>query len=239
MAVQPLGGSAAACVDGTCALAVGVNIIRVVTLAEDDLSTLTYTIVVTRAAPSAAAPSEVLLHDNGTGSTHQIVNQTGSGSPLFTMQLQLPSGAYSGTMGPEDIFYLIYTEVLSPTGDLTAAPAGLKFAGNVFTLDAFFNDNLLPGYVFPVPFTLVLTYDAALLGEIDEESLELRYWNVRDNSWSYDGLEFVAHDAANTITYKIYHLTEFSWFAQADPTALEPWPQGVPGRLLIPSVRGD
>jgi hypothetical protein len=237
--VEPLGGSAADCPDANCPLVVGVNVIRVTALAEDGVTRITYTLVVTREAPTDAAPSEVLMHDNTAGSTHEIVNETSSGSPLFTMQVQIPAGAHGGEMDPGDIFYIIYTEILSPTGNLTTPPAGLQFAGNVFTLEAFFNDQWLDGYTFEKPVTLVLSYDEALLGGLLENTLELRYWDAESGTWSSEGIVVTRDPVTNTITVTLTRAGEFSWFGLGDPTSLTPWPQGKAGRLLLPVLSGN
>jgi hypothetical protein len=105
------------------------------------------------------------------------------------------------------------------------------FAGNIFTLEAFFNNVNLEEYVFGEPFTITLSYDPALLGGVDEETLVLYYWDEESESWAQDGLTFVSRDpVANTVTYTIAHLTQFSWFAEDSGwTYYFPWvPQFLP-----------
>ena len=97
-------------------------------------------------------------HRRRTGQTGEapqiglVDNQNGSTLPFtdhgFENVIQLPAGSYTGTMGPKDIFFLVYTVILTPTGDVNQPPHALRFGNIVFDLSAFFNYNLLPGYRF-------------------------------------------------------------------------------------------
>ncbi|MCB0025984.1 MAG: hypothetical protein KDD91_23295, partial [Caldilinea sp.] len=150
--------------------------------------------------------------------------------------IQLPAGSYTGTMGPKDIFFLVYTVIMTPTGDVNQPPHALRFGNIVFDLSAFFNYNLLPGYRFPTPITLDLTYDPALLGGLSEATLELFYWDGA--AWSSDGITLLARDTANhKITLSLAHLSEIAVFGSA-PTALEPGDEPDLGavRLYLPVV---
>jgi len=162
--------------------------------------------------------ADVLVHDNETGSSHVLTNDFMGENPLFTMNLQLPAGAYGGTLDSEDIFYLLYTEILTPTAEVSIPPSGFQFAGNIFTLEAFLNELNLPNFVFGEPITLTLSYDEALLGDMDESTLMLYYWDEDTQTWDQSGLTEVRRDlVANTVTYRVAHLTQFSWFAEDAP----------------------
>jgi len=162
--------------------------------------------------------ADVLVHDNETGSSHVLTNDFMGENPLFTMNLQLPAGAYGGTLDSEDIFYLLYTEILTPTAEVATPPSGFQFASNVFMLEAFFNNQNLPNYVFGEPITLILSYDEALLGDMDESTLMLYYWDEDTQRWDQSGLTEVNRNLiANTVTYRVAHLTQFSWFVEDAP----------------------
>jgi hypothetical protein len=47
------------------------------------------------------------------------------------VNIELPGGFYTGTVLEKDIFYLGYTSVTPPTGDITQAPDGLRFCNYV------------------------------------------------------------------------------------------------------------
>src|SRR5690606_16520007 len=139
----------------------------------------------------------------------------------------------------KDIFYLVYTVIMTPTGDVTQSPHALRFGNIVFDLSAFFNHNLLPGYRFPAPVTLELVYDPAMLGGLSESTLELFYWDGA--AWSSDGIALLARDTANQkITISLAHLSELAVFGSA-PTALEPGdePTGESSRIYLPVVALD
>ncbi|MBX3010841.1 MAG: cadherin-like beta sandwich domain-containing protein [Caldilineaceae bacterium] len=161
---------------------------------------------------------DVLLQDNQAGSTHTLTNALKGTTPLFTMELQLPPNTYTGVLNERDIFYLLYTEILTPTAEVMTPPNSLQFAGNIFTLEAFLNDLNLENFVFGEPIRLTLQYDEALLEEIEEASLVLYYWDTDTQSWEQSGLTEVGRDLeANTVTYLVAHLTQFSWFGTTPP----------------------
>ncbi len=171
--------------------------------------------VVVVAKEKSGQAGDVLVQNNATGSTHQLTNYQVNDKTLFTMNLQLPAGTYSGPLSSEDIFYLLYTEILTPTTETSTPPSGFQFAGNTFTLEAFLNELKLPNLVFGEPITLTLSYDEALLENIDEATLMLYYWDEESQSWEQSGLTEISRDlTANTVTYRIAHLTQFSWFGE-------------------------
>jgi hypothetical protein len=170
-------------------------------------------VVVTRVDQSNAPEVSVILSDTTTNLSFNAGN----------VNLVVPPGSYNGPMGPTDIFYIAYTEIVTPTANTTILPGGLRFAGKIFTLEAFFNNIELDNYVFPQPVTLTVRYDPSQINELRPETLSLFYWDEATQRWSQDGLTFVSRDTENhTITYLVAHFTEFAYFGSSTPTALEP-----------------
>ena len=110
-------------------------------------------------------PPQIGVVDNGTGSTLNFTN--GSFDVLF----QAPAGSYSGTLESKDIFYLAYTRVVTPTGNVNLEPHGFKFGNIVFAVSAYLNGEKLEHYQFPYPITVIVDYDPVLLGDLHEETL--------------------------------------------------------------------
>ena len=160
-----------------------------------------------------------------------------------TATLIMPPGAYNGTagpLGPRDVFYIVFTEIVTPAANVEVSPApALSFAGKVFTLDAFFNNLVLDNYVFPSPVEFTIAYDPTRLNGLAAETLQLFYWDVDTQQWSQDGLTFVSNDTVNhMITYRVAHFTEFSYFGSGTPSALEPEmePQ-IDNWIYLPAVQ--
>jgi len=54
----------------------------------------------------------------------------------------VPPDAYDGSagpLGPTDIFFVAFTEIVTPSMHIATPPGGLRFAGKSYTLEAFFN----------------------------------------------------------------------------------------------------
>ena len=182
-------------------------------------------VVVSARDVTGVAP-QIGVVDNESGSTHDF----DSGS--FQVQVQMPAGSYPGPLGEKDIFYLVYTEVVTPTGDVNQPPGSFTWAGMVFHLSAFVNGTDLGHFEFPQPVTLVIAYDPALLGELSEQLLTPYYWN--STTWVNDGMSITHIDTtAHRITIQIWHLSEFALFSQP--------PLDFPSYLYLPVVtnRGD
>ena len=151
------------------------------------------------------------------------------------LRLDLPAGFYTGTLDVTDIFYFVYAQVVTPTGNTSQAPGGLKFGNFVFDLSAYVNGAPLTHLQFGMPVTLTITYDLALLGGLRAETLTLLYWD--GVAWSAEGITVAARDPVNhTITVVLAHLSEFGLFASA-PTALEPGEEpNLTPRIYLPVV---
>lgn len=197
------------------------------------LDTFTYTVEDSRGARATAqiavvvtaqkdsATPQVVLVDNTKVTTATFISR------VVSVQISLPPGSYNGSagpLGPNDIFYIAYTEILTPTASVTTPPAALNFAGHIFTLDAFFNTTKLADYVFPQPITVTVSYEPNEINDLDPATLQLYYWNTKavPPVWTDDGLSLVARDTvAHTITYQIAHLTEFAFFGKPQPAAFQ------------------
>ncbi len=162
---------------------------------------------------------------------HAVFSDTHTSTTLET-----PVDVYTGTLTAKDIFYLVYTPIITPTGDIHQEPGGFRFGSFIFDLNAYLNDQHLPGYVFPEPITLTITYDPALLGGLVESSLVVYYWN--GTSWDDDGITLVSRNTTDHIvTIRLAHLSELAFFASA-PTALDPGgePDEHAAHLYLPAV---
>ena len=65
-------------------------------------------------------------------------------------------------LGDMDIFYLAYTPVITPTGDVTQPPGAFSFAGMIFHLSAFVDGTDLGHFEFLSPVTLDIASDPVL-----------------------------------------------------------------------------
>ncbi len=177
--------------------------------------------VVVSAVDATGHAPQIGVIDNEAGSTHDF------DSGRFQTQVQVPAGSYPTPLGDKEIFYLAYTQVVTPTGDVTQPPGAFTFAGMLFHLSAFVNGTDLGHYEFPSPLTLVIAYDPALLGDLSELLLTPFYWN--GTAWVNDGMSITHIDTtAHRITIQIWHLSEFAFFARP--------PQTTPSYLFLPAV---
>ncbi len=161
-------------------------------------------VIVTNPAEGKAAP-EVKVIDNG---SENVLNLNG-------VKLTLPTGAYSGTLAVNDVFYIVFTEVITPGAHVAVSPgANYQYAGRSFILQAYLNKQLLADYAFPKELTLSVSYDPARMSGLDEKTTLLYYWNEATGAWSESGLTRLAIDiTAHTISYRVAHFTEFALFA--------------------------
>jgi len=131
-----------------------------------------------------------------------------TGADGMTTTIKVPPGAVT------EPTQLAYTSV--PT--ITCSLPGFVFAGRAFRLEAHRNSALHPGLVFEKPVTVTIHYTEANVAGLDENRLELRYWN--GSAWSTDGIIVVKRDTANNrLVVTVAHLSEFAMFAkeQQDP----------------------
>jgi hypothetical protein len=99
---------------------------------------------------------------------------------------------------------LVLTAVETPT-----VPSGFAFAGHAFTLEAYSGDDLLPGFLFETPVTLTIEYTDADVAGLDENTLELHFWD--GIGWSTDGIVVVERDTeGNRLVALVDHLSQFA-----------------------------
>ena len=121
----------------------------------------------------------------------------------MTITVEIPPGAVTKPT------QLAYTSI--PT--ITCSLPGFVFAGRAFRLEAHRNSALHSGLVFEKPVTVTIHYTEANVAGLDENRLELRYWNGR--AWSTDGIIVVKRDTANNrLVVTVAHLSEFAMFAK-------------------------
>lgn len=202
--------------------------------------TLTYTVRDGRGNQDDAQVFVAVTPSNSNLGTPETapVDPTLGGTVIFTgtngiVEVELPAGFITNTLGPRDIFYLIYTRIYTPTANTESPPPGLTFANFEFDLSAYLNDVKLENLVFTQPITFTITYSPALLNDVSPASLELWYWDGA--AWSTDGIVIVSQDLfANTITFTVAHLTQFAFFGTV-PTALDPNEEpGFFARIYLP-----
>jgi hypothetical protein len=90
----------------------------------------------------------------------------------------VPADAYDGSagpLGPTDIFFVAFTEIVTPAVHIATPPGGLRFAGKSYTLEVFFNQTPLEHYQFPQPLTILIGYTPA--DGMNAESLQIFYWD--------------------------------------------------------------
>ena len=105
-----------------------------------------------------------------------------------TVSVELPAGFYTGTVTDEDVLFLTYSELITPTPNVLLPPNSLLFGGIIFTLDLFLNNVHLEPYVFPVPVTVTISYDPALLNGFDRGVIDplLLEWGDVGERWHHD-----------------------------------------------------
>jgi hypothetical protein len=127
------------------------------------------------------------------------------------LRLELPAGIYTGTLTSKDVFYLAFTQVTTPTGDIDVGIGGMRFSGIVFELDAYLNGTALEHFSFGQPITVTFAYDPVILGNLPEEQLSLYSWD--GSQWTADGISIIGRDSLrHTFTIQLAHLTEFAFF---------------------------
>jgi len=128
---------------------------------------------------------------------------------LGQLKLQLPLGAISQSM------------VLTTTPLVTVShlPTGLLFANHAFTLQPYlYGLALTTTFTFSQPITLTFSYRDEDITNLDESTLELRYWDGQ--AWTTNGITRLSHDReANVIQFTLSHLSDFALFGQAKTAA--------------------
>jgi thermitase len=121
----------------------------------------------------------------------------------MSVTIEIPAGAVA------EPTQLAYASL--PT--ITGSPPDFSFAGRAFSLDAYRDGVETPGLVFGQPITVTIDYTSADVAGLDENTLELRYWD--GGSWSADGIMVVERNVtAKRLVTQVEHLSEFATFAK-------------------------
>ncbi len=138
--------------------------------------------------------------------------------------LQLPAGAV-------DQPTTLQVTLLEPPTDL---PAALRFAGQIFAIDAYQEGGATAGLIFQQPVTLTLTYTDAAVNELDEAKLLFYFFNPSTATWQTDGIVVTErHPARNQLVITLAHLTDFGLF-ETEAALL-----AQPDQLYLPLIRAS
>ena len=151
-----------------------------------------------------------------------------------TTTVEVPSGAFSVTLGPTDTLAIVFQPVVTPTGSVNlppaarlagaaaaetapeAAPINLEFRWSKlsFWLDSLLNGRSLGRVGLRKPLTFVIGYDPRLMANLNAGTLLPYYWT--GSAWSQEGITVVARSVdANRITFTVDRIVgELSFFAR-------------------------
>jgi thermitase len=146
----------------------------------------------------AVVADEVITVSPSRAASIVVPGQAGS-----SVRIDIPAGAVTQTT------QFAYTSAFTEAD----APAGYVFAGHAFGLDAYRAGEPCSGLVFEVPVTFVIQYTDVGIEGLDENTLELRFWD--GEGWSLDGITLVERDVLdNELFVRSDHLSEFALFAR-------------------------
>jgi hypothetical protein len=155
-----------------------------------------------------------------------------------TTTVEVPSGAFSVTLGPTDTLAIVFQPVVTPTGNVNMPPMVLlagQAAGQVtpqaaeqarsvnfnyrwskisFWLDSLLNGRSLGRVGLLKPMTFVVGYDPVLVANLNENTMAPYYWT--GSAWSKEGVTVTDRNAnANRITFTVDRIVgELSFFAR-------------------------
>ena len=119
----------------------------------------------------------------------------------LTTTIEVPPGAVDAPI------QLVYADLPAPDG----GAGELQLAGRFFRLTAFRDGAPLENFVFQTPIRVVIEYREADLGDVAEENLEVRYFDLATGEWRTDGIVVEQRDLErNLITVTIAHLSKFA-----------------------------
>jgi hypothetical protein len=151
--------------------------------------------------------TEVLI-DPATGGSETLPSTEIAGdNSIITPTLTVPGGAVPPNT------QLNYAPL--PADAEQPAPTGYKFASFGFSLDAKVAGVVQSTFTFDKPITLTLEYNDEAVGNLNEGSLELRYWDETRLEWLPAGMAIPDPDN-NRLVVVIDHLTEFAVFSNSD-----------------------
>lgn len=121
-------------------------------------------------------------------------------------------GSPTVIQAPADAVTAATALALTPL-DSATPPAGFSFAGHAFQLEAYRDGTLLAGFAFEKPITITIHYSAVDVAGLDEDSLDLRYWD--GSNWVSAGITLVERNPAQRYaTFTVAHLSEFALFGE-------------------------
>ncbi|MBW7886599.1 MAG: cadherin-like domain-containing protein [Caldilineaceae bacterium] len=176
--------------------------------------------------PESYNPPEVTPVDPGVDESNSFTStlKTVDGNPApVTTTVETPSGFFTGTISPKDELSLVFSPIVTPTGDVNNPPGGvagqggagpnLTYANLSFDLSLFLGGTRLIGFTFAKPVTLTITYDPRVLGRLDEATLTPYYWT--GSSWSTAGIVVIKRDPANhQVVFTVDRPLEIVFFAK-------------------------
>jgi hypothetical protein len=102
----------------------------------------------------------------------------------------------------------VITLTFTPAGSVSVPPA-MSFAGLAFDLSAFQGNIPLPGLTFCPPLIITVQYTDEDVAGLDEEELEIRYWD--GSTWSSEGITVIERrPEVNEIEFSLSHLSPFA-----------------------------
>ena len=160
----------------------------------------------------------------------------GASVPVVT-SFYLPPGGLPITVAPTETLTIIFTPIITPTGNIAAppdsplaqggAPSPLRYVWTdlSFELELYLDEEPLQGMQFVKPLEVTILYPDELVAGLDESTLTPYYWTP--DGWSQVGITVISRDpATNTIVFQMDGIVgEVSLFAQ-------------PPLLFLPALRG-
>jgi uncharacterized repeat protein (TIGR01451 family) len=144
-----------------------------------------------------------------TVATEAGTTDEGGGTLMFedeALVVDIPPGALEG--GTQ----FIYIQQADPSQD---PPGTFSFAGITFQLSAINTQTGDPVTEFTEPLTLKIYYDPAALGDLDEETLQLFFWDTEVPGWvdvaeTCSGGEYTRNLDEGWFSVPLCHLSEFA-----------------------------
>jgi len=167
-------------------------------------ATLTFSLTVTDTGGLSDAHAGTVWVVGGDASTTVLTDtETIFAPPTAPFTITVPAGGVGQPIS------LVFTDTVSGY----SPPAGLQFLGETFSLAAYIDGALQPGFTFDPPFTITLTYSDDDIDGFDESTLTLLYWD--GSAWASDGIVLISHNPSeNQITFSVNHITDFAFVAE-------------------------
>ena len=96
-------------------------------------------------------------------------------TPTGSLGVEFSAGFVTESLTAKDLFFLSFTPIVTPSQQTQTPPANLTFGNVEFDLTVYLNAAPQHGIRFAPPVTMTLAYNPALLGGVQEVTLELFY----------------------------------------------------------------